>query len=131
MIGNIGYLDKIFLRKYKNVIIHGKINNLKNVVKNSICGLCNLKVSTGFQNKTLTYMSYGIPVILSMNAFVNTKFKKNKEVLVFGNDEELIKNIYYLKNNKTKATQLSNNSQKIIKKKYNGNKVLSKYNKII
>ena len=117
MIGNIGYLDKIFLRKYKNVIIHGKINNLKNVVKNSICGLCNLKVSTGFQNKTLTYMSYGIPVILSMNAFVNTKFKKNKEVLVFGNDEELIKNIYYLKNNKTKATQLSNNSQKIIKKK--------------
>ena len=131
VIGNIGYLDKIFLRKYKNVIIHGKINNLRNVVKNSICGLCNLKVSTGFQNKTLTYMSYGIPVILSMNAFVNTKFKKNKEVLVFGNDEELIKNIYYLKNNKAKANQLSINSQKIIKKKYNQNKVLLKYNKII
>ena len=131
VIGNIGYLDKIFLRKYKNVIIHGKINNLRNVVKNSICGLCNLKVSTGFQNKTLTYMSYGIPVILSMNAFVNTKFKKNREVLVFKNDDELIKNIYYLKNNKTKANQLSINSQKIIKKKYNGNKVLLKYNKII
>jgi len=68
---------------------------------------------------------------LSANAFVNTKFKKNKEVLVFENDEELIKNIYYLKNNKTKAIHLSNNSQKIIKKKYNGNKVLLKYNKII
>ena len=131
VIGNIGYLDKILLRKYKNVIIHGKINNLRNVVKNSICGLCNVKISTGFQYKTLTYMSYGIPVILSANAFLNTKFKKNKEVLVFENDEELIKNIYYLKNNKTKATQLSSNSQKIIKKKYNGNKVLLKYNKII
>ena len=131
VIGNIGYLDKIFLGKYKNVVIHGKINNLRNVVKNSICGLCNVKISTGFQYKTLTYMSYGIPVILSANAFVNTKFKKNKEVLVFGNDEELIKNIYYLKNNKTKANQLSKNSQKIIKKKYNGNKVLLKYNKII
>ena len=76
-------------------------------------------------------MSYGIPVILSVNAFVNTKFKKNREVLVFRNDEELIKNIYYLKNNKAKASQLSINSQKIIKKKYNRNKVLSKYNKII
>ena len=57
--------------------------------------------------------------------------KKNKEVLVFKNDEELIKNIYYLKNNKTKANQLSVNSQNIIKKKYNENKVLLKYNKII
>jgi len=131
VIGNIRYLDKIFLGKHKNVIIHGKINNLKNVVKNSICGLCNVRVSTGFQYKTLTYMSYGIPVILSTNAFVNTKFKKNKEVLVFRNDEELIKNIYYLKNNKRKANQLSINSQKIIKKKYNQNKVLLKYNKII
>jgi len=131
VIGNIRYLDKIFLGKHKNVIIHGKINNLKNVVKNSICGLCNVRVSTGFQYKTLTYMSYGIPVILSINAFVNTKFKKNKEVLVFRNDEELIKNIYYLKNNKAKANQLSINSQKIIKKKYNQNKVLLKYNKII
>ena len=41
--------------------------------------MCNVKISTGFQYKTLTYMSYGIPVILSINAFVNTKFKKNKE----------------------------------------------------
>ena len=131
VIGNIGYLNKMLLGKYKNVVIHGKVNNLKNVIKNSICGLCNIKVSTGFQNKTLTYMSYGIPTILSMNAFVNTKFKKNREVLVFRNDEELIKNIYYLKNNKTKANQLSINSQKVIKIKYNRDKVLLKYNKII
>ena len=131
VIGSIGYIDKFFLSKYRNVIIHGKVNNLKNVIKNSICGLCNVKISTGFQYKTLTYMSYGIPVILSINAFVNTKFKKNSEVLVFRNDEELIKNIYHLKNNKRKANQLSINSQKIIKKKYNRNKVLSKYAKII
>ena len=131
VIGNIGYLDKLFLHKYRNVVIHGKVNNLRNVIKNSICGLCNVKISTGFQYKTLTYMSYGIPVILSVNAFVNTKFKKNREVLVFRNNEELIKNIYYLKNNKAKASQLSINSQKIIKNKYNRNKVLLKYNKII
>ena len=131
VIGNIGYLDKLFLTKYRNVIVHGKVNNLRNVIKNSICGLCNVQVSTGFQYKILTYMSYGIPAILSMNAFINTKFKKNREVLVFRNDEELIKNIYYLKNNKIKANQLSINSQKIINKKYNRDKVLLKYNKII
>ena len=76
-------------------------------------------------------MSYGIPAILSINSFSNTSFKKNKEVLVFRNDEELIKNIFHLIENKKAANQLSINSQIIIKKKYNRNKVLSKYTKII
>ena len=131
VIGDIRYLDKLFLSKYRNVVIHGKLNNLKNAVKNSICGLCNVKVSTGFQNKTLSYMSYGIPAILSINSFSNTSFKKNKEVLVFRSDEELIKNIFHLIKNKKIANQLSINSQIIIKKNYNKNKTLSKYNEII
>jgi len=131
VIGDIRYFDRLFLSKYKNVVIHGKVNNLKNVIKNSICGLCNVKISTGFQNKTLSYMSYGIPAILSINSFSNASFKKNKEVLVFKNDGELIKNIFYLIENKKAANQLSINSQIIIKKKYNRNKVLSKYGEII
>ncbi len=131
IIGDIRYLDKLFLSKYRNVVIHGKVNNLKNVIKNSICGLCNVKISTGFQTKTLSYMSYGIPAVLSINSFSNTNFKRNKEVLVFRNDKELIKNIFRLIENKKVANQLSINSQIIIKKKYNRNKVLSKYGEII
>ena len=61
----------------------------------------------------------------------NTNFKRNKEVLVFRNDKELIKNIFRLIENKKVANQLSINSQIIIKKKYNRNKVLSKYGEII
>ena len=131
IIGDIGHINKFFLSRYENIVIHGKVNNLKNVIKNSICGLCNVKISTGFQNKTLSYMSYGIPAILSINSFSNTSFKKNKEVLVFRNDEELIKNIFHLIENKKAANQLSINSQIIIKKKHNRNKVLLKYGEII
>ena len=131
VIGDIRYLDKLFLSKYDNVVIHGKLNNLRNVVKNSICGLCNIKVATGFQNKTLSYMSFGIPAILSNNSFSNSSFKKNKEVLVFKNDEELLKNIFLLIRNKKTANRLSVNSQIIIKKHYNKNKALLNYNEII
>ena len=76
-------------------------------------------------------MSYGIPAILSINSYINTKFKKNTDVLVYKNKDELIKNIFYLKNNKKIANQLSANSQRIVKKKYNRNKVFSKYNEIV
>jgi len=79
----------------------------------------------------LSYMSYGIPAILSSNSFSNSNFKKNKEVLVFKNNDELLKNIFLLIKNKKKANQLSINSRKIIKKNYNKNKALLKYNEII
>ena len=131
IIGDIGVIDKLILKSYKNVIVHGKIKNLENVVKNSICGICNVKISTGFQNKILSYMSYGIPCIVSINSFKNTEFNKNREVLVFKNNEDLINKIFFLKENKFKAKQLSINSVNSIKKKYNIKKTLSKYNKIV
>ena len=131
VIGDIGLIDKFILKSYKNVIVHGKIKNLKNVVKNSICGICNVKISTGFQNKILSYMSYGIPSIVSIDSFKNTEFNKNREVVVFKNNEELINKVFSLKENKSKATKLSINSTNVVKKKYNIQKVLSKYNKII
>ena len=131
IIGDISFLDKIIFERNNNVVIHGKIKNLKNIINNSICGLCNVTISTGFQNKVLSYMSFGIPALLSKNSFINTNFKKNKEVLVFKNNEELIKKIFYLKESKIKANQISKNSKLAIKKKYNADKILSKYNKII
>ena len=131
IIGDIGFLEKFILKKNKKVFIHGKIDNLKNVLKNSICGLCNVKISTGFQNKVLTYMSYGIPSILSDKSFLNMEFKKNKDVLVFKNNQELINKIIYLIENKKKAQELSTNAKKIVRKKYESIKVLSKYSKII
>ena len=131
VIGNIGYLHKKTLKKHRNVIVHGKVKNLKSVMKNSICGLCNVKVSTGFQSKILTYMSYGIPTVLSNSSFINTGFKKNWDVLVFKNNEQLKEKIFFLINNKKGAEKLSNNSKKTIKKKYNKDKVLLKYDKII
>ena len=76
-------------------------------------------------------MSYGIPANLSANSFSGSGFKNNKEVLVFKNNEDLVKKIYNLINNKKIANQLSVNSQKIVKKKYNLNKALLKYNEII
>ena len=131
IIGDIGYFHNFFLSRYKNVIIHGKVQNLKKVVQNSICGLCNVKISTGFQNKILTYMSYGIPSIISNDSFINTKFKKNKDVIVFKNTKELINKIFYLIENKNFSNNISSNSYKIIRKQYNLNNVLSKYNDII
>jgi len=131
IVGEINFIDKINLKKYKNVILHGPVKNIDSVAKNNICGICNLSIATGFQNKITNYMSYGIPTISSKISFEGLDFKKNKEILVYKNNSELINNIILLKKNRKKANRLSYFSHKAIRGRYNWNKVLLKYNKII
>ena len=67
--------------------ILGTINKLDNIIKNSICGICNLNIATGLQNKILTYISYGLPCISSELSYKNTFLVRNREILVYKNDD--------------------------------------------
>ena len=95
-------------------------------MKNSICGLANLKIATGIQGKVLTYMSYGLPVICSNK--VSSNFRNS--VINYNNNNELIKKIINFKNNKKLSKKFSKNSSAFIKK-LKLNKIGLKYLRII
>ena len=61
---------------------------------------------------------------------VNPPIYRTSTVL-FKNTKELINKIFYLIENKNFSNNISSNSYKIIRKQYNLNNVLSKYNDII
>ncbi len=131
IIGEISILNKVILMTYKNVKVLGPKKNLNNLIKNSICGISNLNIATGMQNKILNYMSYGIPTICSFKSFNNSVLKKNKDLLVYKNDEQLINLIFKLKTNKSLSNKISNNGYKKVKTNFNWDLVLKKYSKII
>ena len=68
-------------------------------------------------------MSYGIPTIASKEIFSNDLFKKNKDIGVYSNDEELIKIISQLKENKKFSNKLSKNSLITVKNKFGYSKL--------
>lgn len=111
VIGNINYLDRVFLSKNKNVEILGPKKNLKTFIKNSYCGLANLSIATGVQSKVLTYMSNGLPVVCHSKVAVN--FEKN--VLVYEKDNDLIQKLTLLKNKKKISQKYSKMSIKFAK----------------
>ena len=131
IIGKINIFDKFFFKLYRNVIVHGPISNLKSVFINSICGICNVKIATGFQNKILNYMSYGIPTVVSKESFAKDLFKKNKDISVCSGNKELIKLIFQLKENKKFANKLSKNSFNTVKNKFGISKIYPKYQNIV
>ena len=85
-----------------------------------------MNIATGIQGKILTYMSYGLPVICSKNASHNF----NKKVLVYEDNNDLLKKIHKLKNNKSLSNTISSNSLLFINK-FTWNKVKKDYLKII
>ena len=131
VVGEINFFDKVNLNRFENVKIYGPVKKIDPIVKKSFCGVCNLDIATGFQNKIANYMSWGIPTVASLISFKGSNFNKGKEILVFKNEDELIKKIIELKKNKNKAKSLSNFAHKAIRNRYTWNKVLFKYNKII
>ena len=126
IIGDVSKLNKFFFSLKKDVIFLGQQNNIKKFIKNSICGLANIKIATGVQGKVLTYMSYGLPVVCSKK--VASNFKKN--IINYNNNNDLVKKIVNLKNNKKLSRKFSNKSLKFLKE-FSEEKVCSKYLKIV
>ena len=126
IIGDVSKLNKFFFSFKKDVIFLGQQNNIKKFIKNSICGLANIKIASGVQGKVLTYMSYGLPVVCSKK--VASNFKKN--TINYNNNNDLVKKIVNLKNNKKLSRKFSNKSLKFLKE-FSEEKVCSKYLKIV
>ena len=95
-------------------------------VKNSLCGLANLKIATGVQGKVLTYMSHGLPVICSSNVAKNF----GTSVLTYKENSDLINKLISLKNSKVKSNLYSKKSIKFSKNFY-WKKVSLKYFKLL
>jgi glycosyltransferase involved in cell wall biosynthesis len=128
IVGPISNANRNIFKKYRNVKIHGAIKNLIPIFKKSICAINNVQIVTGYQNKILTYMSYGIPVISFKKYF---EFKNNSEIMFYNNKKELINKIILLKENKTFANKLSKNSYLKIKRDFSWDKKASNYLNVI
>jgi glycosyltransferase involved in cell wall biosynthesis len=128
IIGPISNFNQKLFKKYKNVKVHGAVENLSKVFKKSFCAINNVKIATGYQNKILTYMSYGIPVI-SYKKY--SEFNDNSEVMYYNNNFELIYKIIELKKKKYTANKLSQNSYSIIKRNFSWEKRASDYLNIV
>ncbi len=127
IVGKINTFDKFILSRFSNVKVHGPVKKIDNMIKKSICGISNLKVATGLQNKIFMYMSYGLPVIASKDSAPKNLIKNKKNILIYSRQDDLIKCISELINKKKLANLISRNSYKIVKNKLAAKKVYNKY----
>ena len=111
IIGDISKLSRYYFYLNSKVKILGQKKNLEKYIKDTICGLANLKIASGVQGKVLTYMSLGFPTICSKKVATNFDLA----TLKYKNKNELISQISALKRIKYKSELYSRKSQNFIK----------------
>ena len=130
IVGKINFIDKFFMSFFENVKVHGPVDKLDNIVKNSICGICNLKNSTGVQNKIFTYMSYALPAVVNKKSDPKNLIG-NKDIILYKNDDQLIKYISFLAKNKKLSNKISKNGFNFLKNKFKLSRAYANYYKIV
>ena len=114
----VGKIDTKLKKKfsmYANVEVTGSVKSLDLSIKDAICGICNVDSATGFQNKIFEYMRLGLPTIISKQSF-NNLFKKNKNVIVYNSNDDLIAKILKIKFNKKISNKLGIEGMKLANK---------------
>ncbi len=116
IVGEISNYDKFIWQRKKYVTVHGKVKNLSPIIVKSFCALANLEIASGIQTKILTYMSYGLPFVATQKV-ANSFDEINKRFIpVYKNNNELINQIFRIKNDKIYSLKVSKTNLIYIRK---------------
>jgi len=121
------------LRKIFNLFgieVYSNIANLSNVSKNTLAGICNVKIQSGLQNKILDYASIGLPILVN-KVSNNFKYLNSNDILVYDDKEDFFKKLEILYHNRDLQKKFSKNCFKKIAKYYDWEKVLKNYDLLI
>ena len=98
----------------KDIIITGKVDDIKKELYDSRIIVSPLRIGAGLQNKVLEAAALGIPQIVSDLVFEGISFFKKEEDILVSNTNEIVNTITNIFNNNKKLKKLSINSRKVI-----------------
>ena len=69
VVGSFNKSTEKKLCKFYNIFMHGFVDNLAEIIPQSLCGVALIDNGTGMQNKVLDYFFYGIPTLVSQDVY--------------------------------------------------------------
>ena len=131
IIGRTSQSLKSKLEKFENVKVFTDVAYPEKLCKKAVCGISNLNIASGVQNKIYEYMNIGLPTIISQKCFKSLSFKNNSDLIVYSTQDEFIKQLIKLKTNEKFANKISKNCYNVIKKKHSWSNILKKYSTFV
>lgn len=125
IIGKISSDSKKKLSCIPGVIVTGTVMHVPEYTKDSLAGICSVRLAAGVQNKILEYMALGIPTITSSIGLEGLDAKQNKEILVSDTIESYVKNITKLNTDLFFAKSVAENAYKYVQEHHSWSQKLA------
>ncbi|MEJ5244944.1 MAG: glycosyltransferase [Bacteroidota bacterium] len=131
MIAGADPKNEVLALKRKNVIITGRLDDIREAYSQGKVFLAPMQTGTGLQNKLLEAMAMRLPVVTSELCNKAIQAKDNVEILIGRNPEEYAQHCINLLNNSTFSNTISENAYNFVKTNYSWEKNVRILNSII
>lgn len=125
VIGRIKDKDRQKLKGLDGVVVTGAVKSVIIEARNSLAGICSVRLGAGVQNKILEYMALGIPAITSSIGLEGLEAKANKDILVANEPQEYADAVIELTLNKKLRESVSINGREYVESNHSWNSRLS------
>ena len=131
IIGKCSEEYKNKFKHYKNIIVTGEVDDIRPYVQSSMIAIAPLTYGSGIKTKILETMAMGTPVITNNIGVEGIKVNNNIDIIICNDDESFSESIIELLRNKEKREEISKQAKETIKKFYQWDNILIKFNEII
>nr|WP_029751101.1 glycosyltransferase family 4 protein [Pseudoalteromonas sp. TB13] len=114
VIGRITEAKQRKLESHRGVYCTGSVDNVADSARGAIAGVCSVRLAAGVQNKILEYMALGIPTITSSIGLEGLDAKPTIDLLVANNEDEYVKYILYLDQNRALSEKIALSGRKYV-----------------
>lgn len=118
------------LEKNINVEVTGSVDDIRKYSKECSVMIAPLTYGSGIKTKVLESMAMGIPVITNKIGAEGINAVNKEEILIYNNDDELVKEINKLINDDTLRVKIAKQGKKYVSENFTWNKSIENFEKI-
>jgi glycosyltransferase involved in cell wall biosynthesis len=116
----------------KDIIVTGKVNDIKRYINNTSVFIVPLRIGSGTRIKILEAMAFGKPVVTTSLGCMGIEVSDGENILIADEPKDFARHVINLLRNKSERTRIGSNALRLINEKYKwdiiGNKLNSVYN---
>jgi sugar transferase (PEP-CTERM/EpsH1 system associated) len=129
----VGNLPPKKIRKLEaggDVIVTGRVEDVRPYFDKSAVFVCPLRSGSGMQTKILESMAMGVPVVTSSMGVQALEASIGKDILVSDKPEEFAQKVISLLKDRERRQSIAQNSRKLVEEKYGWSTIVKRFDAI-
>lgn len=126
-----GVSERLFKYASEDIIITGRVDDVRTYIQKSKVFVCPLKFGSGIKTKNLEAMAMGVPVVTTEIGAENIDAKSDEQWYIVRNDIDFVEKVVLLLEDEKKNRHIGKNGQQYVKENWTWDKTSRLFKEIL